>query len=168
MNENLQIIYRKLDHLARMRADVEHSIGKMVGPLQKIRRDGIDGLTPDERETISAFTKRFGDYQEQIGKTMRSIAIEEESSINPFGAILALMEKLEILESAEKWKDVRELRNQASHEYEDDANELFQILNGMVESAPYLTRIHSKMQAFVAQNYAPPTPAPNNNALRPR
>jgi hypothetical protein len=167
LNENLQIIYKKLDHLIRMRSDVGHSVGKMVGPLQKIQRGDIDGLTPDERETISAFTKRFGDYQEQIGKTMRSIAIEEESPINPFGAILALMEKLEILENSEKWKDVRELRNQASHEYEDDANELFQILNGMVENVPFLTRIHTKTQAFVDQNYAPPTPA-SDNALRPQ
>jgi hypothetical protein len=156
MSENLQIIHKKLEHLARMRADVDHSVGKMCGPLLKIQREDIEGLTPDERETISAFTKRFGDYQEQIGKTMRGIAIEEESAINPFGAILALMEKLDILSSAEKWKEVRELRNQASHEYEDDAAELFQILNNMVENAPFLVGIHTKMQEFVDQNYAPP------------
>lgn len=158
MSENLQIIHKKLDHLSRMKADVAHSVGKMSGPLQKIQHGDIAGLTPDERETISAFNKRFGDYQEQIGKTMRSIAIEEESPINPFGTILALMEKLEILDSAERWKDVRELRNQASHEYEDDAGELFQILSGMVESTAYLTDLHTKMHAFVVQAYTPPAP----------
>ncbi|MCK0512729.1 hypothetical protein GO608_016765 [Aromatoleum buckelii] len=44
-------------------------------------------MTPDERETVSAFTTRFATYQEQIGKTMRSIAIEEESATTPFGGI---------------------------------------------------------------------------------
>lgn len=37
MSENLQILHKKLEDLARMRADVEHSVGKMAGPLQKIR-----------------------------------------------------------------------------------------------------------------------------------
>lgn len=156
MSENLLIIHRKLDQLARMRADVEYSVRKMTNPLEKIRHGNIDALTPDERETVSAFNKRFGDYQEQIGKTMRSIAIEEESPLNPFGTILALMEKLGILDDAEHWKELRELRNQANHEYEDDAAELYQILNGMIESAPRLASIHSRIESFVAKHYHAP------------
>jgi hypothetical protein len=158
MSENLQIIHKKLENLSRMGADLKHSVSKMTTPLLKIERGHIDELTPDERETISAFNKRFGDYQEQIGKTMRSIAIEEENPTSPFGAILALMEKLEILESSEKWKEVRELRNHASHEYENDFTELSQILTGMLESVPFLAGIHEKMLAFVRHHYAPRTP----------
>ncbi|NMG56892.1 HepT-like ribonuclease domain-containing protein, partial [Aromatoleum aromaticum] len=119
----------------------------------KIQLGDIAGMTPDERETVSAFTTRFAAYQEQIGKTMRSIAIEEESATTPFGAILALMEKLGILDSGEKWKELRELRNLVSHEYEDDPDELFQALNKLVENAPYLTAIHERIQDFVTQAY---------------
>ena len=155
MNENLRILHKKIEHLVRMQADVAHSVSKMSIPLQKIQCGGIDSLTLDERETISAFTKRFSDYQEQLGKTMRSVAIEEESPVNPFGAILSLMEKLEILESSSKWKDIRELRNQAGHEYEDDVNELFQILSGMIEGTSYLSDVQARLQEFVAQNYKP-------------
>lgn len=153
MTENLRIIHKKLDYLARMQADLQHSIGKMASPLRKIQLGDIAGMTPDERETVSAFTTRFATYQEQIGKTMRSIAIEEESATTPFGAILALMEKLGILDSGEKWKELRELRNLVSHEYEDDPDELFQVLNKLVENAPYLTAIHERIQDFVTQAY---------------
>jgi cell division protein ZapA (FtsZ GTPase activity inhibitor) len=134
-----------------MRGDVEHSLGKLAGPLDTISKSGVVNLTADERETLSAFTTRFATYQEHLGKTMRSIAIEEESATNPFGAILALMEKLNILDSQEKWIDVRSLRNSVNHEYEDDADELHQILSNMAESAPWLISIHEKLDSFVLQ-----------------
>lgn len=158
MTENLQIIYRKLDYLARMKSDVEHSVEKMAGPLQKIRQGDVVGLTLDERETISAFTTRFATYQEQIGRMMRSIAIEEESAITPFGAILALMEKLGILDDTEKWKVIRELRNQVNHEYASDPGELSDVLGRMVENVPYLVDLHVKLQSFVARSYRSPPP----------
>lgn len=155
MSENLSILQKKLENLVRMQADVQHSIGKMAGPLATIKQGDVSVLTLDERETISAFTTRFATYQEQMGKSMKSVAIEEESATSPFGAILALMEKLSILDDLEKWKVVRELRNSVNHEYEDDANELHQILSNMVASAPWLFAIHERLVAFVKENYQP-------------
>ncbi|MDP2880779.1 MAG: hypothetical protein Q8N89_04250 [Azonexus sp.] len=155
MSENLSILQKKLENLVRMQADVQHSISKMAGPLTTIKEGDVSVLTLDEREIISAFTTRFATYQEQIGKSMKSVAIEEESATSPFGAVLALMEKLSILDNLEKWKLVRELRNSVNHEYEDDANELHQILSNMVESAPWLFAIHERLVSFVKENYLP-------------
>ncbi len=155
MSENLRILQIKIEHLGRMRGDVQHSIGKLQGPLVKIERGDVSALTPDERETLSAFTTRFATYQEHIGKIMKSVAIEEESATSPFGAILALMEKFNILDSVEKWKDVRELRNSVNHEYEDNANELYQILSNMVNSCPWLFSVDGRLAAFVRENYEP-------------
>lgn len=154
MTDNLRIIQKKLEHLALMRADVQHSISKMPPPLAKIREFAVAALTADERESLSAFTTRFATYQEHMGKTMRAIAIEEESATSPFGAILALMEKLNILEDAERWKIVRELRNAVNHEYEDDPAALFEILNDMIANAPWLFSVHQNLADFVQQNYA--------------
>ena len=156
MSENISILYRKLDHLGRMRGDVQHSLGRLSGPLRTIQTLGVAALTSDEREILSAFTTRFSTYQEHLGKAMRSIAIEEESATNPFGAILALMEKLNILDSREKWKEVRDLRNAANHEYEDDAVELHQILSKMAESAPWLISINASLESFVTKEYPAP------------
>jgi chromatin segregation and condensation protein Rec8/ScpA/Scc1 (kleisin family) len=153
MSDNLQIIKKKLEHLARMRADVAHSIKKMPGPLEKIDQGDVSILTADERETLSAFTIRFATYQEHMGKTMKSVAIEEESATSPFGAILALMEKLKILDSTEHWKEIRELRNAVNHEYEEDAQALHQILGQMVLAAPWLFLVHEKLALFVQTTY---------------
>ncbi|AKU11278.1 hypothetical protein AzCIB_1373 [Azoarcus sp. CIB] len=153
MSENLNILHKKLDHLSRMRSDVQHSLGKLSGPLTTIKQAGVAALTPDERETLSAFTTRFATYQEHMGKTMKSIAIEEESATSPFGTILALMEKLGILDSQERWSDIRGLRNSVNHEYEDDADELHQILSNMADSAPWLILVHEKLDTFVKNTY---------------
>jgi hypothetical protein len=166
MSENLKIVLTKLDFLSRMKSDLVHSLGKIGAPLAKIGSGSTDDLSPDERETISAFTTRFATYQEQLGKTMRGIAVEEESQTSPFGAILALMEKLGILDEAETWKDVRELRNQVNHEYENDPVKLFNVLDGLVKNAPFLFRIHEKMESFVRQTYMPADEIDPQNKLR--
>lgn len=154
MNENLNILQKKLAHLSKIQADVQHSIGKMAGPLAIIQKGDASALSLDARETISAFTTRFATYQEQLGKAMKSVAIEEESATSPFGAVLALMEKLGILDDPEQWKLVRELRNSVNHEYEDDPSELHQILSGMTASVPWLCVVHERLIAFVKANYA--------------
>lgn len=78
-----------------------------------------DQLTPQQHESLAAFRVRFSELQEQLGKAMRAIAIEEEAPTEPFGAILALMERLGIIEDTPTWRITRELRNAVNHEYED-------------------------------------------------
>lgn len=153
MNENLKILVLKLEHLDRMRRDLEYSIGKMVTPLEKIRSGNVESLSDDERETIAAFNSRFSSYQEQIGKAFKSVAIEEEVASASFSSILALMEKLGIIDDTPQWGVVRALRNAVNHVYEDDADELFQALNNIIKNAPYLYHIHKQMRSFVQQTY---------------
>lgn len=153
MSENLKIIEKKVSHLAQMRTDLEYSIGKMAVPLEKIEKKAIASLTPDERETVKAFTARFSDFQEHLGKAMRGIAIEEEIDVDRFGNVLAFMEKLRILDNVELWKVIRELRNSVNHEYEDDPEVLFQFLNNLIKNAPFLFAIHNNLKVFVQRTY---------------
>ncbi len=153
MSENLKLLKTKLTHLSRMQEDLEYSVGKMVRPLSVIQSGNADSLTPEERETISAFTGRFADFQEHLSKTMKTIAIEEESDTSPFGAVLALMEKLGVLDDVSHWKAVRELRNCINHEYEDDPGKLCLVLGSMVDNSPFLFNVFGRMQKFVAETY---------------
>lgn len=153
MSENLRILHKKLSTLERLQADVRHSLGKLPSPLDTIAKDGPTALTPDQRETLSAFTTRFAIYQEQLGKTMKGIAVEEEHPTSPFGAVLALMHKLYILDDVAKWKLARDLRNSASHDYQDDARDLHQILSAMADVCPWLFTLHQRLDSFVAASY---------------
>jgi len=55
---------------------------------------------------------------------MRAIAREEGQNTESFSAVLLYMEKLGIIDSAEHWKVIRELRNTVNREYEENTPRL--------------------------------------------
>ena len=48
------------------------------------------------------------------------------------------MEKIGVLESAERWKIIREIHNAISHEYEEDSTRLNEVFGEMLKAAPEL------------------------------
>ncbi len=150
MSEHIALIRKKLEHLARMREYLRYSIGQ-VEILLPIT--DWQALQPDQHETLAAFRIRFSEYQEHMGKTMKAIAVEEEKPSEPFTAVLFYMEKLGCIDSVDRWKDIRELRNAVNHEYEDDPSVLHEFFAQMVQSAPELLHWHDQLNAFCNATY---------------
>lgn len=150
MTEHLLLIGKKLEHLARMRDYLAYSLDqtRKLMPIQS-----WPNLTPRQHETLAAFRVRFGEFQEQLGKTMRAIAIEEEQKTEPFTAILLYMEKLEIIDSGDRWKEMRELRNAINHEYEEDTGRLSEFFKELVQATPQLFAWHENLTRFCNRNY---------------
>lgn len=150
MNDHQALIWKKLDHLARMRGYLEYSVVQ----IQALHMPLVwERLTPDEHESLAAFRVRFSEFQEHMGKTMKAVAVEEEKRSEPFTAVLFYMEKLGCLESVDRWKEIRELRNAVNHEYEDDSAALQSLFQAMLSSTPELLRWHDRLLAFCAQTY---------------
>ena len=110
-------------------------------------------LSFEQHETLAAFRVRFSEFQEHLGKTMRAIAIEEEVETERFGAILAFMEKLGIIETTERWKLIRELRNAINHEYEEDAERLAQFFLETLQATPELFDYFQRLLTFCTDSY---------------
>ena len=106
MNEHMALIWKKLDHLERMREYLLYSIEQVTAllPIQDWQ-----ALQPDQHETLAAFRIRFSEYQEHMGKTMKAVAVEEEKPSEPFTAVLLYMEKLGCIDSVDQWKSIVEL-----------------------------------------------------------
>ena len=151
MSEHIVLIRKKLDHLARMRDYLRYSIGQVQALLPIA---DWQALQPDQHETLAAFRIRFSEYQEHMGKTMKAIAVEEEKPSEPFTAVLLYMEKLGCIDSVDRWKDIRELRNAVNHEYEDDLSVLHEFFAQMVQASPELLRWHEQLTAFCDATYA--------------
>ena len=113
-------------------------------------------LQPDQHETLAAFRIRFSEYQEHMGKTMKAIAVEEEKPSEPFTAVLLYMEKLGCIDSVDRWKDIRELRNAVNHEYEDDSSVLHEFFAQMIQAAPELLQWHEQLARFCDATYPQP------------
>ena len=150
MTEQLKLIRLKLEHLSRMCEYLQYSLSQ-VEPILLL--NDWARLNPDQHESLAAFRVRFSEFQEHLGKTMRSIAIEEEQDVDRFGAVLAFMERLNIIDSADHWKLIRELRNAVSHEYEDDGARLAEYFALMVGEAPTLVGYFTRLQAHCASAY---------------
>lgn len=150
MTENLRLIARRLAHLRRMREYLEHSIGrcKAILPVSDWK-----SLSFEEHEVLAAFRVRFSEFQEHLGKAMRAVASEEEIDTERFGAVLAFMEKIAVLESSERWKIIREIRNAISHEYEEDSARLSEFFNEMLKAAPELFDSQQKLLCFCKKSY---------------
>jgi len=134
-----------------MRDYLRYSIGQVQALLPIA---DWQALQPDQHETLAAFRIRFSEYQEHMGKTMKAISVEEEKPSEPFTAVLLYMEKLGCIDSVDRWKDIRELRNAVNHEYEDDLSVLHEFFAQMVQASPELLRWHEQLTAFCDATYA--------------
>lgn len=150
MTEHLRLIQKKLTHLQRMRRYLVYSVQRFESILPIT---DWDELSLEQHEILAAFRIRFSEFQEHLAKCMKAIAIEEEVDVQRFGAVLSFMEKLNILESVERWKIIRELRNAVNHEYEDDAERLAQFFEEMLKAAPELFDCHQKLLRFCEEAY---------------
>ena len=152
MSEHILLIWKKLYHLARMREYLTYSVEQVASllPVQDWQ-----SLQPDQHETLAAFRIRFSEYQEHMGKTMKAVAVEEEKPSEPFTAVLLYMEKLRCINSVDRWKEIRELRNAVNHEYEDDPAVLHEFFEQMIQAAPELLRWHDQLHSFCKATYPP-------------
>lgn len=150
MSEHVRLIWKKIEHLKRMRGYLGYSLQQTL-PLIPIQ--SWINLTPEDHESLAAFRVRFGEFQEHLGKAMRAIAIEEEQKTEPYTAVLLYMEKLEIIDSAEHWKLIRELRNAVNHEYEENAERLAEFFLELTQAVPQLFAYHDNLLKFCTDNY---------------
>lgn len=114
MTDRLQLLQRRLNQLGRMRGYLQYSL-QQVNLLLPIT--DWKALTAENHQALAAFRVRFSKFQERVGKAMRAVAIEEEQDVEPFTGVLLYMEKLQVIDSAEAWKQLRALRNAINHEY---------------------------------------------------
>jgi len=150
VTDHLQLIRIKLDHLIRMREHLSYSLGE----VQKVLLvNDWKFLKPEQHESLAAFRVRFGEFQEHLGKTMRAVAIEEEQDVERFGAVLAFMERLRVLDSTEHWKVIRELRNAVNRDYEDNTERLAEFFLQLTKETPVLFGYFRQIEEYCVSAY---------------
>lgn len=106
-------------------------------------------LTDEDVEHIDQFIFRFSKLQDAIGQRLFKamlIFLEEDVETLPFIDILNRLEKLRLIESAEQWKQLREIRNAIAHEYDDSPQLMAQVLNTVFDARIELFAIYDKFK----------------------
>jgi predicted nucleotidyltransferase len=140
-----------LDECNKHKLRIEKSYAKVkeIFPLSAPR---YQRLSDDEVESIDQYLFRFAKLQDTLGKRVfRLIVSEYEENINQltFIDVLNRLEKIGVLDDVTIWKKLRDIRNDISHQYDDEAQEMAEALNNIFAYKSELIGIFDKIETFV-------------------
>ena len=141
--EALEILQEKWEALDRIRRGLLFTESRLKWPIPN-----TDSCDPETLEKLSAFTERFAKLQDVLAGAMRHAIILQGENPLTFADVLAVMEKLEIVEDQQIWIGIRLLRNKAAHEYTIDGEFQAEYFNTLHSQLPALLEMTGKFLAW--------------------
>lgn len=135
-----KIIFECNNHIDRM--NKAHAKLKSLFPLTE---DKYKTLDDDKISYLDQYLYRFSKLQDSIGQKLFKAVLEykkEEISNKSFIDIINRLEQLEYLQDVDTWFLLRDTRNQLAHDYEDDVEELLNIINKIFEKKELLEKYY--------------------------
>jgi len=138
VESNLNESYK---HLSRLDIAFEQLKTKYSFPLDQNSYEKIINNIQDLAFS-DQIIYRFSKLQDVIGaKLFKSLLLYQGENIDkPFLDILNSLEKIDIV-NVEEWFEIRDLRNEIAHDYEDNNNIAIDILNTIYELKDELEKI---------------------------
>jgi hypothetical protein len=105
---------------------------------------------------VNSFLFNFSKLQDKIGAKLLKKTLYELKEIDSFSIgmidVLNLLEKLEIVEDATDWDNLREIRNILAHEYPLDIDERVENIQLALDGYQNLKKIYNRLKAFINGN----------------
>ncbi len=136
-------------HQARM----NHALD-FLHDLFPLNEESYRILSEEEISHTDQLIYRFSQLQDTLGEKVFPLIIKglwENSAKLPFIDILNRLEKLEIIESAEKWISLRETRNLVTREYPENQGAIVEGLNELRSQAIYLGRVLDSVVLYMEE-----------------
>lgn len=109
-------------------------------------------LSKNEVQIIDQYLFRFAKLQDVMGEKLFKLCLskfEENVDKLPFLDILNKLEKYLTLRLTDEWQNLRKIRNQLAHEYEDDAIEMSNNINLIYAKKMVIERIYFAIKAAI-------------------
>ena len=116
--------------------------------LFPLTQKSYENLTQENIQAIDQFIYRFSKLQDTVGEKLIKLVFalyEENIEKFTFIDILNRLEKANIL-STKNWKELRNIRNELSHNYDDNPLESSVILNKVFEKEDSLEEIYKNLK----------------------
>ncbi|MCD6432897.1 MAG: hypothetical protein J7L21_02540, partial [Sulfurimonas sp.] len=127
----LQKYFNECDkHLQRI--EEAYSDIKNILPISSFK---YQNLTKDEVQGIDQYLFRFSKLQDTLGDKIFKLIIQEYNPTNEpikFIDLLNQLEKLDFINSTNEWINLRKIRNEISHQYDDEPEEMAQAVNNIL------------------------------------
>ena len=139
---------------------------EMIRPLIPLKPETYEKIEEDNISYIDQLIYRFTKLQDTMGDSLfPSIlkSLEEDPEQMSMLDILNRLEKLNILTSAEEWIRLRNLRNEFTHEYEDNMEENSKLVNSLFNEVNTIYTMFVKIKHYILKNIFPYIPAEELN-----
>ena len=151
LNTNTIKMQKYLNECNKHKIRIEKSYAKVkeIFPLSAPR---YGKLSDDEIEAIDQYLFRFAKLQDTLGKQVfKMIVSEYDDTVDDltFLDVLNRLEKIGVLEDVNIWKKLRDVRNDISHQYDDEPEEMAEALNNIFSYKTELIAIFDKIEIFV-------------------
>jgi hypothetical protein len=117
---------------------------KVIGPLLPLNENVYTHLSSEQAAFIDQYIFRFAKVQDLIGeklfRAMLKASLEDIERFT-FKDVLNRIEKFGVIDSAELWLEIRETRNDISHEYPAISEEAIASLNTIFKLKPTLEQV---------------------------
>ncbi|MCU6770361.1 nucleotidyltransferase substrate binding protein%2C HI0074 family [uncultured Bacteroides sp.] len=128
-----------------------------LSAILPIQCDKYQTLTSDEVRCLDQFIFRFSKLQDAMGAKLFRYILEhlnEDISSLPMRDILNRLERYNIIPSVSEWIYVRELRNEITHDYPIDDQEVVQAINELINKTDILLEIYKELKKrFYSEEY---------------
>lgn len=124
---------------------------KSLIPLDK---DSYLNLNDDKIAYIDQFIFRFSKLQDTLGnKLFKTVLIYlgEDLTTKSFIDTFNRLEQLGIIENYDLWMELREPRNELSHDYEDDPIETSEKINKIFQKKDELEKFFTDIKKFLEE-----------------
>jgi predicted nucleotidyltransferase len=120
-----------------------------IFPLLPLSVEKYTNLSKDEVQDIDQYLFRFAKLQDTLGDKLFRLILQEYEpgdEIVPFIDVLNTLEKLGFITSAKEWMNLRKIRNEISHQYDDEPEEMTQAINNILNHKDIIKEIYLKVR----------------------
>lgn len=125
---------------------------RKLAPLMPLDEQAYLALSEESIESLDQYIFRYIKMQDAMGERLfRQMLdlLEEPARSQPFLDKLNRLEQLGAINSKESWLKLRNLRNLLTHEYEDDAVSMSQVINQVYNAFPEVEAIYHQAKEFI-------------------
>jgi len=133
---------------------INHAVNKMKS-FMPLTVQKFDLLNEDDKEHIDQLIFRYTKLQNAIDERVFPYILKnlkEDIERKSFRDLLNRLEKLEIIESADMWDELRKGRNILSHEYSSKENELVDNINEIFnKNIPMIFSVYDRVLKYLKE-----------------
>lgn len=148
LNTNILMIEKYLNECDKHILRIEHAY-KNIEAFLPISASTYPNLSESQVQAIDQYLFRFAKLQDTMGdKLFKLILSQYEENIQnlSFIDILNKLEKFEFLPSTKEWLILRKIRNEISHQYDDEPEEMSQAINNILNQKAIIIEIYNHLK----------------------